>query len=234
MHAQSAHQIFDLPALRDRVHVFRNRNHAGNILGEMLERYRQEDGIVLGIPAGGVPVAAAISRRLGLPFDVAVVSKITLPWNTEVGYGAVAFDGTVRLNEDLLSHVGLTEGQIQKGIEVTSSKVAGRVKRLRSEQPFPTLSKRPVILVDDGLASGFTMRVAVEALRNVDADHLIVAVPTGHSGTVEGIASDVEALYCPNIRGGWRFAVADAYERWSDVDEEEVIRIITDLSKGPA
>jgi predicted phosphoribosyltransferase len=230
MHAQSAHQIFDLPELRDRVHVFRDRNHAGEILAEMLEPYGEEDSIILGIPAGGVPVAAVISGHLSLPFDVAVVSKITLPWNTEVGYGAVAFDGTVRLNDDLLSHVGLTEDQVQKGIEATSSKVAGRVKRLRSEQPFPSLSKRPVILVDDGLASGFTMRVAVKALRRMEADHLIVAVPTGHSGTVERIASEVEALYCPNIRGSWRFAVADAYERWSDVDEEEVIKIITDLS----
>jgi predicted phosphoribosyltransferase len=177
-----------------------------------------------------VPVGAVIASQLDLPFDVAVVSKITLPWNTEAGYGAVAFDGTIRLNDDLVAHIGLAEDEVHEGIERTTSKVARRAERLRGKQPFPNLSKRPVILVDDGLASGFTMRVAVEALRKTGAGHIIVAVPTGHRGAVESIAGEVEALHCPNIRGGWRFAVADAYERWSDVDEEEVIRILAGLA----
>lgn len=226
MHARSLHSTFDLPELRDRVRVFRDRKHAGKVVAEMLHAYQKGGGIVFGIPAGGVPVGAVISAHLHLPFDVAVVSKITLPWNTEAGYGAVAFDGTVRLNDDLLLNIRLTKDEVQKGIESTSSKVAGRVNKLRSKKPFPGLSKRPVILVDDGLASGFTMRVAVEALRKTGADHIIVAVPTGHLGAVEHIAREVEALYCPNIRGGWRFSVADAYEQWSDVDEQEVITIL--------
>ncbi len=230
MHAQPAHSILDLPELRDRVRVFRDRDHAGKVLAGMLQSHQQEGDIVLGIPAGGVPVGAVVAAQLDLPFDVAVVSKITLPWNTEAGYGAVAFDGTVRLNDEMLSYLKLTEDEVQKGIEKTSSKVSRRVKRLRKEQPFPDLSRRPVILVDDGLASGFTMRVAVEALRKSGADHIVVAVPTGHRGTVERMAGEVETLYCPNIRGGWRFAVADAYERWSDVDEEEVIRILAGLA----
>jgi predicted phosphoribosyltransferase len=188
------------------------------------------DSIVLGIPAGGVPVGAVIATQLGLSFDVAVVSKITLPWDSEAGYGAVAFDGTVRLNDQLLSRLELTRDKVQEGIEQTSLKVKRRVKHLRGERPFPSLRGRPVILVDDGLASGFTMRVAVEAFRKGGADNLIVAVPTGHTAAVEIIAGEVEKLYCPNIRGGWRFAVADAYEQWSDVDEEEVAEILTRLN----
>lgn len=231
MHAQSVHHIFDRPELRDRVRVFRDREHAGQILAGMLEAGLQGDSIVLGIPAGGVPVGAVIASQLDLPLDVAVVSKITLPWNTEAGYGAVAFDGTIKLNDDLVSHIGLAEREVHQGIEKTTSKVTRRTKKLRGKQPFPNLSKRPVILVDDGLASGFTMRVAVEALRKTVADHIIVAVPTGHLGAVEHIAEEVEALYCPNIRGGQRFAVADAYERWSDVDEEEAIKILARLNR---
>ena len=230
MHAQSAPIVFDLPELRDRVRVFRDRAHAGQVLADMLEAYRQQQSIVFGIPAGGVPVGAVIAVQLSLPFDVAAVSKITLPWNTEAGYGAVAFDGTVMLNDALLSRLGLTEDEVRKGIEQTSIKVGRRVQRLRGQQPFPELSKRSVILVDDGLASGFTMRVAVEALRKAGADHMIVAVPTGHIGAVDRITSEVEAIYCPNIRGGWRFAVADAYEQWRDVDEEEVINILAGLA----
>jgi predicted phosphoribosyltransferase len=156
MHAQSAHRILDLPELRDGVRIFRDRHHAGKVLVEMLQHHPQEGAIVLGVPAGGVPVGAVIAADLDLPFDLAVVSKITLPWNTEVGYGAVAFDGTVRLNEEMLSYSKLTKDEVQKGIEKTSSKVERRVKRLRKDQPFPDLSRRPVILVDDGLASGLT------------------------------------------------------------------------------
>ena len=226
MAAEVPKRIYDLPELRDRMEVFRDRIHAGQVLAEMLEVIDQKSSIVLGIPAGGVPVAAEIAKKLGLAFDVAVVSKITLPWNTEAGYGAVAFDGTQRLNEDMLSHLELTEKEIQTGIEKTKAKVFERVASLRGPKPFPELSQKKVIVIDDGLASGFTMQVAVAALGKAGAQNITVAVPTGHRATVEKIAKIVEALYCPNIRGGWRFAVADAYKNWSDVKDEEVSEII--------
>jgi len=221
--------IHELPELRNRTEVFHNRIHAGQVLADMLKPFNQKDGIVLGIPAGGVPVAAQIAKKLGLPFDVAVVNKITLPWNTEAGYGAVAFDGTHRLNEEMLPQLRLSQKEIQTGIEKTTAKVLQRVVSLRGEKPLPELSQKKTIVVDDGLASGFTMLVAVETLSKAGADHIIVAVPTGHSGTVKKIATKVKALYCPNIRGGWRFAVADAYKKWSDVKDEEVSEIMKKL-----
>jgi predicted phosphoribosyltransferase len=188
----------------------------------MLEAYSEGRAIVMAIPAGGVPVAKEMANRLNLPLDLAVVSKITLPWNTEAGYGAVAFDGTVRLNDDLVRRVGLSPEQIEQGIKTTSRKVSRRVEELRGDRDMPDLHTYPVILADDGLASGFTMRVAVEALRNGGASRVIVAVPTAHQRSVERIAAEVEMLYCANIRSGWSFAVADAYERWTDVAMEEV------------
>ena len=226
MEGPSRSRIFDLPELRDQVRVFQDRNHGGRVLAKMLESYRGGNAIVLGIPAGGVPVGAVIAELLALPFDVAVVSKITLPWNTEAGYGAVAFDGTVRLNHDLLSHLRLSADEVEKGVEKTTAKVSKRVKKLRGGNPPPNLSGRPVVLVDDGLASGFTMRVAVAALNKAGADLIVVAVPTGHLDPLEKLAAQVQALYCPNVRGGWRFAVADAYKMWSDVDEDEAIKIL--------
>ncbi len=218
--------IVDLPELRDRVQVFRNRAHAGEILAGMLKAYQNPEAIVLAIPAGGVPVAAACAGRLGVPFDVVVVSKITFPWDTESGYGAVAFDGTVRLNDDLMRGLGLTEQEIQHGIDKTLQKVLKRVTRLRCGRVFPDLFRRVAILVDDGVASGFTMRVAVEAVKKRGANRIIVAVPTGHAYALRKIAQEVEAVYCANIRSSWMFAVADAYEQWSDVDEEELARLI--------
>jgi putative phosphoribosyl transferase len=101
--------IIELPEWRARVQVFGDRADAGAVLAGMLESLAGSDALLLAIPAGGVPVAAAIAKQLKLALDVAVVSKITLPWNTEAGYGAVGFDGTVRLNAELLSHLGLTD-----------------------------------------------------------------------------------------------------------------------------
>ena len=222
----SAKTVVDLAELRDQVQVFRDRAHAGKILAGMLDLYGNTDAIVLGIPAGGVPVALVIAEHLHLLLDVLVVSKITLPWNSEAGYGAVAFDGSVRLNEKLLPRLGLSEQEIQQGIEKTFGKVTHRAKRLRGKKTFPDLSKQPVILVDDGLASGFTLLVGVESLRKARAGQIILAVPTGHWESVQMMAHQVEAVYCANIRKGWSFAVADAYERWSDVSDEEVVRII--------
>jgi putative phosphoribosyl transferase len=226
MNTDFEENVVDLTELRDRIHVFRDRAHAGKVLAGMLEEFRDANAVVLGIPAGGLPVAAVIAEDLKLNLDVLVVSKITLPWNPEAGYGAVAFDGTVRLNKRLIQGLGLSEGDTRRGIENTSRKVAGRVKILRGERPFPDVSIGPVILVDDGLASGFTMLVGVEALRNAGARQIMVAVPTGHDNSVRMMADHVEKILCANIRYGLSFAVADAYERWSDVSDEEVIEIM--------
>jgi len=220
--------VIDLSDLRDRVSVFHDRVHAGKTVARMLSEYKQTNAHVLGIPAGGIPVAVEIAEELNLSLDVAVVSKITLPWNTEAGYGAVAFDGTVRLNQQLVAGLKLSESDIKQGIEDTSRKVAMRVKTFRGEQSFPDVSSAPVILVDDGLASGFTMLVGVEALRRAGATDIIVAVPTGHDNSVRMTAAHVEQLYCANIRHRMNFAVADAYEKWSDVSDEEVMQLLHD------
>jgi len=218
--------VVDIPELRDEVYAFADRADAGSTLANMLEKHKNTDAVVLAVPAGGVPVGAVIAQDLSLTLDVLVVSKITLPWNTEAGYGAVAFDGTVRLNERLLPGLGLREDEIQQGIEETKNKVTRRFTNLRGNKPLPDLSKQPVIVVDDGLASGFTLLVGVEALRKAGASQIIVAVPTGHRNSVQMMADRVEAVYCGNIRHGWSFAVADAYRRWSDVSDEEVINVL--------
>lgn len=223
--------VVELPELRDRIAVFRDRDHGGEILAKMLTDYTGGDATIMAIPAGGVPVAKVMAERLNLPLDLAVVSKITLPWNTEAGYGAVAFDGTVRLNENLVARFGLTKEQIQEGIDKTSQKVANRVKALRGAGTWPGLSGQQAILVDDGLASGFTMLVAIEALKKAGVDSLNVAVPTGHESSIVRISSEVDTLYCANIRGGFSFAVADAYMTWSDVREVEVATLLADFQR---
>ncbi|MDD1774440.1 MAG: phosphoribosyltransferase [Methanobacterium sp.] len=218
--------IYDLSELRNRSRIFRDREEAGSVLAGMLLDYGDSDALVLAIPAGGVPVAASLARELELDWDMAVVSKITLPWNTEVGYGAVAFEGTVKLNNELVSQIGLTLEEIEEDVEEAKRKVQRRFKKFRGDKPFPNLKKRPVILVDDGVASGYTMLVAVEALKNKGATNIIIAVPTAHLKALERVAEKVNRVYCANIRGGWGFAVADSYQTWYDVEEEVVMNIL--------
>jgi len=225
--------VVERPELRNRIQVFRDRDHAGVVVAQMLERYRRSGALLLAVPAGGVPVAVVAARRLGLELDIAVVSKITLPWNTEAGYGAVAWDGTVRINRGLAAQVGLDEPEIDAGIELTSARVRRRVERLRGERPWPSLSGRPVILIDDGLASGFTMLVAVEAVTAAGAERVVVAVPTAPDDTVDRIAERVESVVCANLREGRPFAVADAYQSWSDVTEDEAASILAGAVGDP-
>jgi predicted phosphoribosyltransferase len=192
----------------------------------MMEALKGTSAMVFAIPAGGVPVGAEIARQLGLPLDVAVVSKVTLPWNTEAGYGALAYDGTLRLNDLLVTRLGLSKEQIEEGIAETTEKVRRRLTLFRGRESLPPLSGIPAILVDDGLASGFTMLVAVEALRKASPSELVVAVPTGHDRSVALVSTQVDRIYCANIRAGGSFAVADAYQHWYDVNEEEVLEAL--------
>lgn len=225
-------KVVDLPELRDRIGVFEDRAEAGRQLASMMEDLRGTDALVLGIPAGGVPVAAPLAAELELQLDVAVVSKITLPWNTEAGYGAVAFDGTVRINEPLRGRLSLSGEDVEEGIEATREKVQRRVLELRGERPLPDVSGRTVVLCDDGLASGFTMMTAVEAVREAGPERVIVAVPTAHTESIRRIIADVDCLYCCNMRGGGRFAVADAYRNWRDVPLGEAKALLEQFSRG--
>jgi predicted phosphoribosyltransferase len=224
--------VSELPELHNRAQVFRDRAHAGEVLAGMLASYRETNALILAIPAGGVPVAAEVAKRIKLPLDLAVVSKITLPWNTESGYGAVAFDGTVRLNQELMAALGLRPEVVQDGIAKTREKVARRLRQLRGDRPSPDVRNRTAILIDDGLASGFTLLTALDAVRQLGADNIVVAVPTGHADAVVRVAALADSVCCPNLREGFSFAVADAYENWTDVDEATVAAILRRFSEA--
>ncbi len=225
--------IHELEELRDRRRVFRDRKHAGEVLAAMLDRRVPGGARVLAIPAGGVPVAAVVAERLGLPLDVAVVSKITPAWHSEVGYGAVAFDGRVEVDEDLRRALGVEEGEVAADVERTVVKVRRRVDLLRGGRGAVVTPGDAVVLVDDGLASGTTMALAVAAVRAAGASPVVVAVPTGSARAVERMAAVADEVHCANVRTGRSFAVADAYERWADEAEDDV-RAILARGRQPA
>jgi len=182
--------------------------------------------MVLAVPSGGIPVAVEVAGALNLSLDVAVVSKILLPWNTEAGFGAVGFDESVWINPESVAYYKLDQPTVEQQTRAALNKVQRRVKLFRGERPWPDLRDRPVIVVDDGIAAGSTMRVAVQALRNTGAAEIIIAVPTAHEESLARIMDGVNAVYCANIRRGLQFAVAAAYRHWNDVDELEADRML--------
>jgi putative phosphoribosyl transferase len=202
--------------------AFRDRAHAGRELAKMLEEFRDSAALVLAIPAGGVPVAAAIARELGLPLDVVPVSKVLYPWTTEAGYGAVAFDGSVLLDEAAVESNGVKPEQVEKAVAEARAKVERRLTKLRAGRPSFEVSGKSVILVDDGIAAGSTMRAAIGALRRQGASRVFVAVPTAQRRAFDMIAKLADEAYCANVRAGGPFAVAEAYEEWRDLSDEEI------------
>lgn len=219
-------RLVELQTLRDQVRVFTDRVDAGKQLVPLLAALAGTDAVLLAVPAGGVPVAVELAAALKLPLDVAVVSKVTLPWNTEVGCGAVAFDGTVRIDQEFVEEVGLTGEALLGAIERTREKVQRRMETLRQGRPPPDVRGRTAVLVDDGVASGFTLKLAVEAVRRSGAERVEVAVPTGPLHALEELLGVANRVYCANVRTSRLFAVADAYRRWRDESEADVARML--------
>ncbi len=221
-----AGRLIEDPSLRDRSPVFRDRTDAGQRLASFLKDSVKGGELVLAVPSGGVPVAYEISRTLSLDLDLLVVRKLQIPGNPEAGFGAADPDGETVLNEGLLGRLGLGEGVIREQAERAMSAIRRRERVFRKNRPFPDLAGRTVIIVDDGLASGYTMRAAVGFVRRRNAAGALVAVPTGAERTVKAMLREAGLLVCLNVRSGLAFAVAEAYENWHDLTDGEVMRIL--------
>ncbi|MBI4794810.1 MAG: phosphoribosyltransferase [Deltaproteobacteria bacterium] len=219
-------------ALRDRVYVFKDRAMAGRLLADRLLDYRGRAVRVFAIPAGGVPVAAEIARVLQVPLDLVIVRKIQFPWTTEAGFGALNPAGEAVFNQDLIDRFQMTPQDIETQVQKTLANLKQREERLRQNRPYPDLAGATTIIADDGLASGYTMRTAVNFLKGKGAGKIIVAVPTGSARTVQDLLPLVDELLCLNVRGGWSFAVAEAYEDWYDLTEAEVLEILKSLAQN--
>ncbi|MBI5075440.1 MAG: phosphoribosyltransferase [Nitrospirae bacterium] len=214
--------------LRDRQFVFEDRDDAGERLASALESYRGTNALVLAIPSGGVPIGAKIAQQLALPFDLLIVRKLQIPFNTEAGFGAMTLDGEVILNKELVGSLGLGKDAINATIHATKEILERRNKLFRKSRPMPDCRGKTVIITDDGLASGYTMRAAVQTVRGMRPLKIVVAVPTSSEWTVAAIRREIDELVCLNIRGGQRFAVAEAYRNWYDLSDEEVLRTVAE------
>jgi predicted phosphoribosyltransferase len=220
-------KIVEHPELRDRIGVYRDRAEAGGYLaGELKEYAGDPDVIVLAIPAGGVPVGCQIANTLKVPMDVIITRKVQIPWSPEAGFGAVAWDGKCILNEKLVEQLQLTQREQEKAVLEAKRNVEERLEKFRGENKLPNLAGKTVILVDDGLASGYTMLVSAKSVQEKAPKSVIVAVPTASLGAVELLQPEVAVIVCPNIRTDELFAVAEAYENWYDLSDKEVMELL--------
>jgi predicted phosphoribosyltransferase len=213
-------------SLRDKLHVFEDRNEAGRLLAEKLVHYKDSDAMILGIPSGGVPIASEIASALNLPMDLIIVRKIKIPYNPEAGFGAIGPEGEIILNERLLNQLNITEKEMRKEIKKTEDILKRRDQLFRNQRPFPSLNDKTIIVVDDGLASGYTMFAAIKFIKRKNPKKVIAGVPTGSGKTVDFVLSVVDKLVCLNVRNRFPYAVADAYKNWYDLTDEEVLSII--------
>jgi putative phosphoribosyl transferase len=220
-------EVVDEPIFRNKFHVFDDRFHAGELLAEKLEEYGGEKGsYALAIPAGGVQVAFVVAERLKIPLDLAVTRKIHVPWNKEVGFGAISWDGAILLNEPLVASLRLTKEDIERCVAEEKEIIGRRLKVFRGNRSFPDLKDKIAIIVDDGLASGFSMLTTIKAIKRKGVKETVVAVPTAPTSAIRLIRPHADKVVCPNIRSGTFFAVADAYKVWYDLDDKDVMDIL--------
>jgi putative phosphoribosyl transferase len=220
--------VQEIREFRNRQYVFEDRTDAGKALGLMLapEYGDGKDVMVMAIPSGGVPVALAVSQKLGCTLDLVVVRKLQIPGNPEAGFGAVTQGGSVFLNEKLLAQLRLSPDQIEKETERVQAELDARNRLFRGGRPFPDLQNKRVILVDDGLASGYTMTASLFEIRKKKPAELVVAVPTAPLDSIRRIEKAADEIFCANIREGPFFAVAGAYRNWHDLTHEEVLSLL--------
>ena len=193
----------------------------------------RDDVIVLALPRGGVPVAFEVAQRVRVPLDVCVVRKLGVPGHEELAMGAIASGGVRVLNEDVLYVLPDAQSIVEMVTAIEREELKRRERDYRGDRPAPEVRGRTVILVDDGLATGATMRAAAAALRQQGAAKIIVAVPVGAPGTCHEIRSVADEVVCLQTPGSF-MGVGQYYEDFSQTTDEEVRELLAaSASKGP-
>jgi putative phosphoribosyl transferase len=214
---------------------FRDRTEAGQYLARRLGAYAGRDEvIVLGLPRGGVPVAFEVARELHAPLDVFIVRKLGVPGHRELAMGAIASGGVRVLNEDVMRHVPGSQRAVEAATIEETREMERREAEYREGRGAPDLRGKTVLLVDDGLATGATMRAAVAALRQHGVAKIVVAVPVGAPESCAELAAEVDELVCPMTPVFFR-AIGEFYEDFSQTTDQEVRELLARATaKGEA
>lgn len=205
---------------------FKNRTEAGQKLAEALYEYKgAKNTLVLGLPRGGVPVAFEVAKELSLPLDILLVRKLGVPGHEELAMGAIAWGNINYINRNVIRHLKISEISVNRVMEKEKENLARLNNLYRGHRSAPEVQKRTVIIIDDGIATGATMRVAIAVMHKAKARRIVVAAPVGSESTckeLEHDADDVICVYTPEPFYG----VGQWYSDFSQTSDEEVQRLL--------
>lgn len=209
--------------------IFENRYDAGRQLAEKLTEYKKQPVVVMAIPNGGVPVALPVALALETDLDLVISRKIPLPLSPEGGFGAVADDGTTILNEAMVKKAGLSPQQINYQVNRVRADIRQRELLHHWDKPLAILNGKIVIIVDDGMASGYTMKAAVASVRYRQPKEIIVAVPVAPAIAVAELEEDADKVITCTVGATPRFYLSDFYRYWHEPDDAEVVQCLKEF-----
>jgi len=219
-------------SLEEKFFIFEDRLDAGKKLAEFLRKHLKDlkDHVVLAIPKGGVPVGVVISKALNIPLGLIVVRKLPIPWDPEAGFGAITSYGEPIFDNGYLEYLGVSEKDLKDIIDAVRKEIERRERIYSKFIKSIEISDKVPIIVDDGLATGYTMIAAVKSVKKF-VRKIIVAVPTASREALKRVSKEVDEVYCLNVRTGIPyFAVAEAYKNWRDLSDEDVLKILKELN----
>jgi putative phosphoribosyl transferase len=208
--------------------MFRDRFEAGTRLTRRLEPDSTAETLLLAIPRGGIEVAHPVALCLKRPLDVIIPRKITLPDNPELAIGAVTFDGSVEINQLLVEKLNLSPADVDELVRPARLEIDRRLTLYRGERPSPQLERKDVVLIDDGLATGYTMMAAVKSVRREKPRRIIVAVPVSPASTAAHLQSMVDQVVVLHLAQESFFAVGAFYDNFSDRSDSELLQLLRD------
>jgi putative phosphoribosyl transferase len=212
--------------------VFRDRQDAGIRLSDKLKAYKDNrDALVLALPRGGVATGFEIARLLNLPLDVLIVRKIGAPWQPELAAGAVSETGTVVINQNVVSAYGIPKEYMEKEIARQKDEISRRISLYRKGKGIGGLEGKIVLLVDDGVATGATMKSAVLTLKQEKLKKLVIALPVAPPETADELRKKADELICLETPGDF-MAVGAYYQDFTQVSDDEVVKMLKDAEGG--
>ncbi len=210
--------------------IFEDRIDAGNQLAEKLADIAQKDGMVLAIPRGGVVVGAEIAKKLYLELDIIIPRKIGSPWNPEVAVGAVTQDGTTILDHRLIERIGVSEFELKNIIALEINEIRRRMLVYIGNESSRNYKGRQLIVVDDGVATGYTMLAALRSARNFQPGELVLSVPVAPLDVLAMLEKEVDRVVCLYTPETF-YGVGQFYRRFEQTSDEEVINILKELKR---
>lgn len=210
--------------------TYADRSEAGKRLAEALQSYQGREGlVVLGLPRGGVPVAVEVARALSVPLDILLVRKLGVPGHEELAMGAIASGGAHVVNQSIIQRIGVPQEQVDQVVNDEEKELERRSRKYRGDKPFPKLKDHSVVLIDDGLATGATMRAAVSAVRQYNPREIVVAAPVAPPDAIETLKQAADDVVCPFTPSNF-MGISQWYQQFEQLSDEQVTELLSKAS----